>query len=285
MPAGAVSVTRKVDRAVSRQLERAWPPIARAGRIARAIGQRAGKRLRPLGVFLFRSLAIVERRLLSVAALATRAVTRASSVLTPERAVCAVILASAASLVVAQFVDYRAVELGQPGYAGLTAATPPTVGVKTAGQAHFYLLIPLALLAAMLAVAVLRKGRRQLGRVVFVLGLISVALILLVDLPAGLDAGFQATRFSGAVAVLDSGFYAELASAAGLMLGGLLLVAAPKAAARYDARRCRTRISLLGRVASGLRRRRRHRASSRGRAARSESPHRSGAASAPASRP
>jgi hypothetical protein len=196
-----------------------------------------------------------------------------------------VILASAACLVVSQFVDYRAVEVGQPGYAGLPAATPPTVGAKAAGQAHSYLLIPVALLAAALAVGVLRTGRRELGRVIAILGVLSVAVILLVDLPAGLDAGSEASRFSGATAVLSDGFYAELASAAGLILGGVLLVAAPRAAARYHARRCRTRTNSLGRAASALRRRRRRRASSRGKAARSASPRRSAAASAPASQP
>ena len=60
----------------------------------------------------------------------------------------AVVLASAACLVVSQFVNYRSVEIGQPGYAGLTAAAPPTVAAKTAGEAHAYVLVPLALLAA-----------------------------------------------------------------------------------------------------------------------------------------
>ena len=48
----------------------------------------------------------------------------------------------------------------------------------------------MALLAAALAVVALRNERRRgLGRVVFVLGLLSLAVILLVDRPAGLDAG------------------------------------------------------------------------------------------------
>ena len=193
-------------------------------------------------------------------------------------AICLTILASAGFLVAAQFVDYRAVEIGQAGYAGLPTATAPTVGAKTAGQAHAYLLVPVALLAAALALAVLRSPRRRgLGRIVFALGLLSLAVVLLVDLPAGLDAGVQASRFSGAKAVLYDGFYAQIAAAAGLMLGGALLVVAPKAAARYHARPCRTRTNLFARAASGLRRRRRRRASSRGRAARRASPRRSGA--------
>ena len=82
----------------------------------------------------------------------------------------------------------------------------------------------MALLAALIALAALRNGRRRgLGRIIFVLGLLSLAVILLVDLPAGLDAGAQTSRFSGAKAVLYDGFYAQIASAAGLMLGGVLL--------------------------------------------------------------
>ena len=42
--------------------------------------------------------------------------------LTPQRAICLAIVGSAICLIAAQFVDYRAVEIGQAGYAGLAAA-------------------------------------------------------------------------------------------------------------------------------------------------------------------
>lgn len=289
-PGAAVALTKKVDAAVNRRLERAWPPLARWGRRARVAALRwrgrIGRRLRPVVVLLLRLLGKLERLLLRARDRAVAAATRASGVLTPERGVCLTIVAAAGCLIASQFVDYRGVELGQPGYAGLPAATPPTVDVKTAGEAHLYLLIPIAALAAALALVVLRNGRRRgLGRVIFALGLLSLAIVLLVDRPAGLDVGVQASRFAGAKAVLDAGFYAEIAAAAGLMLCGALLVAAPKAASRYHARRCRTRTSSFARVASALRRRRRRRASSRGRAARRGLRRRSGAVSAPASRP
>jgi hypothetical protein len=206
---------------------------------------------------------------------ATGAATRASAAITPRRAAAGVILASAVCLLVAQFVAYRGVEIGQPGYAGLPAASPPTVAVKSAGDASSYLLVPVAALAAVVGLLALRRERRGLGRVAVVLGLLSVGVILLVDLPAGLDPGAQSSRFSGATAVLEEGFYAELAAAAGLVFGGLL----------YTARPCRIRINLSGRAASARRRRRRRPDSSRGRAARRPSPRRSAAASAPASQP
>ena len=279
---------RRVDAWANRVLVRAWPRLAAAGRRTRAFAlawaRRVGRLLRPVAVRLFHLLGRLERLLLRVAALARTGATRASAVLTPERAICLTVLAAAGCLAASQFVDYRAVALGGQGYAGLPGASAPTVAARTAGEAHAYLLLAPAAIAAALALVVLRNGRRRgLGRVVFALGLLSLAVALLVDLPAGLDAGAQASRFSGAGAVLLDGFYAEVASAAGLTIGGLLLVAAPKAAARYHARPCRIRINLSARAASGLRRRRRRRASSRDRAGRRASPPRSGAASAPAS--
>jgi hypothetical protein len=289
-PGRIAAFTRRVDAAANRRLEWAWPRLARLGARARLLARRwrarIGRRLRPAVVLLLRGFSRVERVLLRVRDLTVRAATRASAVLSPERTICLTIVAASACLVASQFVDYRGVELGQPGYAGLPAATPPTVDVRVAGEAHSYLLIPLAVAAAVLAIAVMRNGRRRgLGRVVALLGLIAAAIVLLVDLPAGLDVGAQASRFAGAVAVLKPGFYAELASAAGLVIGGMLLVGAPRAASRYHARRCRTRTSSFARVANALRRRRRRRASSRGRATRRGSRRRSGAVSAPASRP
>jgi hypothetical protein len=281
--------TRRVDRAVDQRLVRAWPPLSRFGRRLRMRvlhwERWAGRRLRPVARLLFRGLSRLESALLRGRAGAIRIATRLSAVLTPERAICLTILGAAACLAVAQFVDYRTVQIGQSGYAGLPGASAPTTGTEAAGQAHAYMLLPVALLAAALALAVLRSGRRGLGRIVLALGALSLAVVLLVDLPAGQDPGTFASRFSGATAILLDGFYAQIAAAAGLMLGGLLLVVAPKAAARYHARPCRTRTNLFARGASALRRRRRRRASSRGRATRRGSRRRSGAASAPASPP
>jgi len=308
LPELALRWSRRVDRRVDRLLVRAEPVALRAWadghrgwkrwskrlrRWARPIYVGAGRllrwtgrRLRPLGVLGLRLLGLLERRAQRGAAWAARAATSASAAISPERAICAVIVASAACLLIAQFVDYRAVEVGGPGYAGLPeAARAPTVDAQTPVDAHSYVLVAVSLLAAGVAVVAARRRRPRLGRVVFVLGLLSAALILLVDRPAGLDAGSQASLFSGATAVLEEGFYAELAAAGGLMLGGALLVLAPKAAARYHARPCRTRTNLYARAASGLRRRRRRRASSRGKGARRPSPRPRGGASAPASQP
>src|SRR5680860_1261794 len=194
------SWTRAADRRLNRLLIAVGPRLAGAGRRLRATAlpplRWAGRRLRPAGAFLFRRLAWLERRLLAVAARAQRTATAASAVLTPQRAICLTIAGAATCLIAAQFVEYRAVEVGQAGYAGLAA--------------------------------LVNERRRGLGRIVFALGLLSLAVILIVDLPAGLDAGAEASRFSGAEAVLYDGFYAQIAAAAGLMLGGLLLSRARK---------------------------------------------------------
>ncbi len=275
----AAKRTRQVDRALARRIEKTRPVLVRWLRRARVRLRRGAKalakRLRPVAVLALRAFSRGERLLRRLTSASTRAATRASATVTPARAITGVILACAACLAVSQFVTYSSVEIGRPAYAGLQSATPPTVGGETAGEAHAYLLIPLALLAAIAAVMAMRAERRGLGRVVFVIGLLCIAVILLVDLPAGQDAEAQSAQFAGATAVLQGGFYAELAAAAGLVIGGLL----------YYARPCRIRINLSGRAASARRRRRRRRDSSPRKAARRPLRPRSDAASARASRP
>jgi hypothetical protein len=275
----AAKRTRQTDRALAARLEWARPRLARRLGRLRAQGIRVtkavAKRLRPVGVLVLRCFGYGERLLRRVAATSARGATRASALLTPARGICLLILGSAVCLVVSQFVTYSSVEIGQSAYAGLTSATPPTVGAESAGEAHSYVLIPLALIAAIVATMMSRTERRGLSRIVVALGLLCIALILIIDLPAGLDAGAQSSRFSGATAVLESGFYAELAAAAGLLIGGLL----------YYARPCRIPINLSGRAASARRRRRRRRDSSPRRAARRPLRPRNDAASARASRP
>ncbi|HEV7770080.1 MAG TPA: hypothetical protein VGO66_05395 [Solirubrobacterales bacterium] len=263
--------TRKADRTANRALERAHPPLVRLEiwarpkavwlwlRIKRAGAWTERRALRAGGAWLFRRLDSGDRWTRRVCAGAVRASTRASAIATPGRAIGTVIVLAAACLIVSQFIDYRAVEIGQPGYAGLPdAAQPPTVGTKAAGDAHSYLLIPVALLAAVLGVLAVRARRRSLGLVVAALGLLCLAVILLIDMPAGLDESTQSVRFTGAKAVLSDGFYAELAAATGLVIGGLL----------YYARPCRIPINLSGRAASARRRRPRRQASSQARVAR-----------------
>ena len=277
--AGAAKRTRQVDRVLARRIEKARPVLARRLRRERLRARRGAKavakRLRPVAVAVLRAFSRGERLLRRLTAVSVRAATRSSAAVTPGRAIAGVILAAAICLIVSQFITYSSVEIGQPGYAGLPSAAPPTVGGEAAGDAHAYVLIPLALLAALAAVLAMRKERRGLGRVVLGIGLVCLAVVLLIDLPAGRDVGAQSSRFAAATAVLQDGFYAELAAVAGLVMGGLL----------YYARPCRIPINLSGRAASARRRRRRRRDSSPRKAARRPLRPRSDAASARASRP
>jgi hypothetical protein len=256
--------SREADRAGNRGLERAYPPLLQAWHRTVPVGRRAWTwlraLLRPLLAFLFSALATAERLVRGGCRLLVRAATATSRVVTPARAAALVLVAAGALLVVSQFIDYRGVEIGQPGYAGLGGvAEVPTVDVKTAGAAHAYLLVPVGLAAIVLGALAMRREARRIGLLVAALGIVSVAVILLVDLPAGLDEGSQSSRFAGTSAVLEDGFYAELAAAGAMVLAGLL----------YYARPCRIRINLSGRAASARRRRPRRRASSRARVARS----------------
>jgi hypothetical protein len=277
--AGAAKRTRQADRALAQRIEKERPELVRWLHKARLLMTRAwkaaAKRLRPITVVLLRVFSRGERLLRRFWHTAVRVATRVSAALTRARAICIVIIAASVCLVVSQFVTYSSVEVGQSAYAGLPAATPPAVGAENAGQAHAYLLVPLALLAAVIGALGMRRERRGLGRIVSLIGLLCLAVILLVDLPAGQDASAQSAHFAGATAVLRGGFYGELAAAGGLLIGGLL----------YYARPCRIPINLSGRAASARRRRRRRRDSSPRKAARRPSRPRNAGASAPASRP
>lgn len=266
-----VKWTRRADHAANRGLERAYPALRRAGRSAGSVFDRAisllglclawtWTRLRRPASFLFRGMSWLELLVRRICRGAARAATAVSTVITPRRAAGATIAAAGLCLVASQFLDYRGVEIGQPGYTDLPAvAKPPTVDVRTAGDAHAYLLVPVGILAALLGLACARRERPRLALGSAALGLLALAVILAIDLPSGLDVGAQSARFAEASAVLEDGFFAELAAAGGMVLAGLL----------YYARPCRIRISSSGRAASARRRRPRRRASSRARVARS----------------
>lgn len=223
--------------------------------------------LRPLLMWFFLGLAAAEAMLRALAGISARAATAGAAVLTPRRAIGLVLAASGALLVVSQFIVYHGVQIGTPdrnftSESLLAVPAPPTVDLQNAGHAHSYVLVPVGAIALALGLAMVLRGGRvarlaTLGAILA--GAASVAVILLVDLPHGLDVGAQSSRFAGATAVLEKGFSAELAAAGAMLLSGLL----------YYARPCLIRISLSGKAASGRRRRPRRRASSRARVARS----------------
>ncbi len=189
----AEKLTRRVDRIANRGLERAYPTLLRGWRALAALLATArawlGPRLRPVGALFFRGVAASERGVRRACSAAVAVTTAGQRPPDPPAGGRRRVIAAAACLVISEFVAYRGVEIGQPGYAGLTEAAPPTSGAaKTAGEAQAYLLVPLALLAALVG-GLRPRDRRRLGRGVAALGLVGLAAILLVDLPVGLDAG------------------------------------------------------------------------------------------------
>jgi hypothetical protein len=196
-----------------------------------------------LGFVVLTGWRFVVPPLLAALALLRRALGVAERQLTPARAIAAVAIAAACILVAAQFVDYREVRAGVPAYAEVESVAPaPRVdgSAKTAGSAHAYLLVPLAL-AAVGLVAAAMLGRWRVARLLLVVGTAVVAITLLVDLPKGLDEGQVAVQFEGAEARLLGAFWVQLA--AGVVIGacGLLLSSALRPGPARTPRRFRLR--------------------------------------------
>jgi hypothetical protein len=151
--------------------------------------------------------------------------------------------AAALALAGSQFADYKAVEVNSLYYEGEvgTVAEAPRTEVDTAGSAHFYLLIPVALAALYLLWAAYR-GNWRLGRWAGGLGLLGVLVSLAVDLPQGLDTGVSGIAFSGSEANLIEGFWAQLSASAVLAACGFALSAEARRAAEGEPPRSRRRV-------------------------------------------
>jgi hypothetical protein len=169
---------------------------------------------------------------------------------TPARGAIAVSLAAAIALLVSQFVDYRAVEIGAPQYHAVAGvAPPPRVGLATPRSAHGAWVIAIAIAAlAVTAVAIAtRRGRYAL--LLVPLAAAAVVIAIAVDSPKGLETGQAGIAYQGARATLLEGYGAEIAAACALGVAGLLLAVYPPAAARrrLGRRPARQRVRAAGR--------------------------------------
>jgi hypothetical protein len=143
---------------------------------------------------------------------------------TPLRTAAFVGAAAAVLLGVSQFFDYSGVTVDTEAYAGEvgTVAPAPVTGTESAGSAHLWVLLPIAICALALVIATYR-GRPRLAGGVAICGLVGVAVSLAIDLPQGLNTGRPGLAFSGSDAVFLGGFWAQLSASVVLMLcGGLL---------------------------------------------------------------
>lgn len=143
---------------------------------------------------------------------------------TPARAVFAVAVAGALALGASQWLDYRAISIGTDAYSGDVGlvAPAPEIEVARAGDAHGWVMVPLAA-AALVVLGVAAFGRPRLARLLIAIGLVAIGVALAVDAPKGLDEGAAAIAYEGAAAHLLEGFWLQLASAAALIACGLLL--------------------------------------------------------------
>jgi hypothetical protein len=149
-------------------------------------------------------------------------------VITPRRALLTIALVAAGILVASQFTDYRAIEIGQPGYAGLAGITgAPQVEVKTPIDTHSILLLALAAVALAGAAGSALTGRRQYAAGIALAGAGTLLVALAIDLPNGLDAAEAEFNYAGVEAVLLSGFWLELAAGTVLAVTGLSLLVSP----------------------------------------------------------
>ena len=190
-----------------------WIPVGIGALVALVLGTIAS--------VLERSQHLISHRLMPAL---TTAVSALSSRLTPTVVASACALVAAGLLIGSQFLDYRGVAVGAPLYEGEIAVDAPAPITATAvtGSAHFWVMIPIALVAALAAVVAARRSSRLLAVAVIALGAIALTIALAVDLPKGLDP-VNALPYSDAETRLLGGFWAEFFSALALIVAGAVL--------------------------------------------------------------
>ena len=179
------------------------------------------------GAFVLKAWLRVVRPLLLALWSAVRAALRfLDRHLSPARAVAAVAVVAAVVLAASQWVDYHSVTVGVDAYAGDVGAVAPAPEVESeaAGDAHAWVMVPLAI-AALVVIVLAFTGRRRLAALLMPIGLAVIAIAVIVDVPKGLDEGTAAVAYEGADANLLEGFWLQLAAAAALIACGLLLPA------------------------------------------------------------
>jgi len=203
---------------------------------------RIGVGLKALGRLVSRLLVALGRLVVSL-----------DRVLTPHRALLLVAAVAAVLLGMSQYKGLGAIEIGQPGYAGIEdLARAPAIDHTTPAGVHTQILVPIALLA-LLAVGVIVLGgvqsfARRVGRwrrlasmTLVAIGLLTLVVGLLVDLPDATDTTEASLAYSGVKAVLLSGFWLQLAAGAALTVSGLALLLEPSARPVADRKRERRR--------------------------------------------
>jgi hypothetical protein len=169
---------------------------------------------------------------------------------TPGRAAFAVAGAGVAALVISQFLDFRAIEIGRSGYSAVQEiARAPRVDVQTPMDAHSVLLLATAVIAAACVAGLAFTGRRVFALGLSLSGLATIGVAILIDLPQGLDTAEAEIAYTGVAAVLLTGFWLQIAAGVVLTATGLLLAVTGNGLQRSAgrSRRKKTRESRPGR--------------------------------------
>ena len=193
-------------------------------------------RLRPLGGIIVTGLHGLVRatgrglgRVASLVAAALRVIGRVllalDRVVTARRGLIAIALSGGVLLVVSQFLDFKAIEIGQPGYVDVQEITrAPRLEAETPIDSHSLLLVVAGVLAAAAAAAAALSRKRVAGLTLVLAGAVALIVALAIDLPAGLDTADAELAFSGVKGVLLSGFWLELGAGFVLLVSGVGLV-------------------------------------------------------------
>lgn len=190
--------------------------------------ERAGTGLKALGRLATRALASLGR-----------AVVALDRVITPQRAALLVAAVAAVLLGISQYKGLGQIEIGQAGYTGFQdLARAPAIDHTTPAGVHTQILVPIAALAfaAVILVALgslpafakrLGRFRRFASMLLVTIGLLTVVVALLVDLPDATDTTEASLAYAGVKAVVLSGFWLELAAGATLAATGIVLLFQP----------------------------------------------------------
>lgn len=257
VPAGGNALSRGV-RATGTELRRTAvflggavaAGLDRLGPVGRVFRSGLAELVRTLG----RGLAVGWRVAGTGLARLGKTVLAANRVVTPRSATIVAAAAGVIALVVSQFLDFRATEIGQPGYLAVQEiARAPRRDLMTPMAAHSVLLLAVGLLALAGLVGAAQTGRRRFGLLIALCGLATIAAGVAIDLPTGLDVTEAEISYTGVAAVLLTGFWLQLAAGAVLAGTGLGLAAtgsrpasSPARSRRSDRNRSRSRQPAAG---------------------------------------
>lgn len=190
--------------------------------------EKAGHGLKALGRLIGRAVAALGR-----------VVVAADRVITPHRALLLVAALAAVLLGISQFKGLGQIEIGQSGYSGFQdLARAPAIDHTTPAGVHTKILVPIAAVALAAVAAILLGGlagtakrfsrfRRLASMVLVAIGLLTLVIALLIDLPDARDTTEASLAYAGVKAILLSGFWLELAAGAALTVTGFALLFEP----------------------------------------------------------